>query len=171
MSVPAYKREAVNRMGARLRATLKRCDPPLPDSLRLIAVQLIKEAIVRGIDGQPTIHPGMTKMAAWGGCSERQARRNVRTLEDAGVMVGHEFKKGGRRATRYSVDLEAVIRLAMSLGANPHHELVAEIRAMRADMRADIEGGHKAGHMSAGIHNSTAAPLSRRALRVVGGAA
>lgn len=155
MMVPAYKREAVNRMGARLRATLKRCDPPLPDSLRLMAVQSIKEGIVRGMQGYSEIYPGMKKFAQWGVCSERQARRNVRALQNWGVLAEVSHGKGGKNSTRYWVEPENLIRAAMAMQANPHPDLVAEIRDMRADMRADIDPGHKAGHMSAGIYSTT----------------
>lgn len=169
--VPSHKREAINRMGARLSATLRRCDPPLPDSLRLCAVRVVREGILRGMEGFATIYPGMTRMAAWGGCSERQARRNVRTMEAWGLMQPVEAVEGGRKSTRFVVWPEAIIRLAIDTGANPHPDLIAEIRDMRADMgadmRADTEGGHKAGHMSAGSYDTTvvALPLATRAVR------
>lgn len=154
MIVAAYKREAINRMGARLRATMRRCDPPLPDSLRLMAVQVVKEGILRGLQGYTEIHPGMKNFAKWGGCSERQARRNVRALENWGLITEVSHGKGGRNSTRYWVEPERIIRVLMIMDANPHPELIAEIRDMRADMRADIHPGHEAGHMSAGSYDS-----------------
>lgn len=171
MSVPAYKREAINRMGSRLRSTLKRCDPPIPDSLRLSAVQVVKEGILRGLQGHSEIYPGIKKFAEWGGCSERQARRNVRVMEQWGLLSPVSSSKGGKLSTRFWVEPEAIIRVAMASEANPHPDLVSEIREFRADIRADITPGHKAGHMSAGIYNTTDVPLSLRALRLVGGAA
>ena len=137
-------------MGARLRSTLKRCDPPLPNSIRLIAVKVVKEGIVWGLRGYGEIYPGMTKIAKWGSCSERQARRNVRVLEDWGLMTVVSHGKGGRKSTRYRVEPEQIIRVAMSRHANPHTELIAEIRDLRADMWEDIPPGHMAGHLSAG---------------------
>ena len=150
--VAAYKREAIHRMGGRLRTTLGRCDPPLPDSLRLMAVQVVKEGILRGLMGHTEIHPGIKKLAKWGQCSERQARRNVRALEAWRVMQPVSNAKGGKLATRYWIEPEEIIRAAMCMGANPHPELIAEIRDFRADIRADIQGGHMSGHMSAGIY-------------------
>jgi len=162
MIVAGYKHEAINRMGARLRATLTRCDPPIPDSLRLMAVQIVKEGILRGLQGHTEIYPGMKKFAKWGGCSERQARRNVRALENWGLLTEVSHGKGGRHSTRYWVEPENMIRAAMAMDANPHPDLIAEIRDMRADMRADIHPGHEAGHMSAGSYDTTPAASPSR---------
>lgn len=150
MTVPSYKKEAINRMGLRLASTLRRCDPQLPDSLRLTAVHVVKEGILRALQGHGEIYPGVKKLAKWGGCSERHARRNARTMEEWGLLVVVSDSKGGKRSTRYWVDPDAIIRVSMALSANPHPDLIAEIRDLRADMRADITPGHMAGHMSAG---------------------
>lgn len=150
MIVAGYKREAINRMAARLRSTLKRCDPPIADSLRLTAVQVVKEGILRGLQGYSEIYPGMKKISQWGGCSERQARRNVRILENWGVITPVACGKGGKYSTRYWVEPENIVRAAMLMQANPHPDLIAEIRDLRADIRADITPGHMAGQMSAG---------------------
>ena len=169
MIVPAYKREAINRMGARIAATLKRCDPPMPDSLRLTAARAIKEGFIRGLQGYPSIYPGIKKFADWGGCSERQARRNVRTMEQWGLLTAISGQKGGKVSTRFAVEPEAIIRLAMNLDANPHPDLITEIREFRADIRADTEGGHVSGHMSAGSFDNREVPLSIRAFRSIQG--
>ena len=162
--VPAYKIEAISRMGNRLRSTLRRCDPPLPDSLRLMAAQVVKEGILRSLQGHTEIYPGMKEMARWGGCSERQARRNVRTMEMWGLVAAISNSKGGYLTTRYWVDPEAIIRVSMILGANPHPDLIAEIRDLRADIRADMTPGHMAGHMSAGIYNTKPVACDERDL-------
>ena len=149
--IAAYKKQAIDRMGGRLRAALKRCDPPLSDSLRLMAVQLVKEALVKGYQGHTEVHPGLKKLAQWGKCSERQARRNMRVLENWGLAVPVGGGKA-RRATEYWIEPESIIRVMMTLGANPHPDLMAEIRDfqadIRGDIRGDISGGHLAGHMS-----------------------
>ena len=167
--IAAYKREAINRMGARLSATLKRCDPPLPDSLRLSASRAVKEGILRGLQGHGEIYPGIKKFAEWGGCSERQARRNVRTMEQWGLLSAVSGMKGGKTSVRYWVEPEAIIRVAMSMEANPHPDLIAEIREFRADIRADITPGHVSGHMSAGIYNTQPNALSMRAAALAKG--
>ncbi len=150
MIVTAAKIKSINQMGARLRSTLKRCDPPLPDSVRLMAVQVVKEGIIWGLRGDAEIYPGMKNLAKWGSCSERQARRNVRVLENWGLMTIMSDGKGGRKSTRYLVEPEQIIRVAMTMRANPHPELIADIRNLRADMRADTYPGHVTGHLSAG---------------------
>lgn len=154
MMVPAYKRESVERLAARIRTTLKRCDPPLPDSLRLTAARVVREGVLRGLQGYTEIYPSMKNFAKWGECSDRQARRNVRVMEGWGLLVPVSSIKGGKLATRYWVEPEAIIRMAINSDANPHPDLIAEIRDLRADIRADIQGGHKAGHMSAGSYDT-----------------
>jgi hypothetical protein len=140
----AYKAQAINFACNRLRDTLKRCDPALSDSLRLQATQLVKECLRQGYKGQPEIHPGMAKMAKWGKCSERQAKRNMRTLEGWRVAQVVSDQRGGKRATRYWVEPEFLLRRAMVLGANPSPDLVAEIRDLidgfRGDSRGDMRG-------------------------------
>lgn len=151
--VAAYKIERINAMYGRVRTTLKRSKPPMPKSLRLMAGQFIREAMVRNLQGHALIHPGIEKMAAWGECSERQARRNVRIMEDWGYCIPVGKKSGGRSAIRYLVEPESLIRLMVECECNPHPDLMAEIRDLRADMRADMNPGHKAGHMSAGSYD------------------
>ena len=142
-----YKKEAIDRMGGRLRAALKRCDPPIPDSLRLMAVQLVKEAFVKGYQGHTEIHPGIKRLAQWGHCGPRQAQRNMRALESWGLAVPIGDGKA-RRATEYWIEPEAIIRVMMTLGANPHPDLMAEIRDFQADIRGGAEECHMTCHMS-----------------------
>lgn len=140
----AYKAQAINFACNRLRDTLKRCDPALPDSLRLQAVQLVKECLRQGYMGQSEIHPGIAKMAKWGKCSERQARRNVRALENWGVAFPVSHVRGGKHAPRYWVEPVALTRAAQVMGANPSPELVSEIRDLLDGFRADIRGDIRA---------------------------
>ena len=160
MRLTAHKADAINRMGNRLRETLKRCDPELPDSLRLMAVHMVKEALTRAHLGHGEIYPGLAKLSKWGKCSERQARRNLRQIEAWQVAVPVCFQKGGRHSTRYWIDHEALVRSMMLMGANPHPDLVSEIRdhfeAVRADTRADTR---------ADIWPDTCPPVSRRDIK------
>ena len=137
-------------------ARVSRCDPPMPDSLRLAAVHVVKEGLLRRMQGYTEIYPGMKKVAKWGGSSERQARRNVRLMEGWGLLTQVSAENGGKYATRFWVEPDAIIRVAMAFDANPHPDLIAEIRDMRADMRADIAPGHMAGHMAG--HVSAGSP-------------
>lgn len=154
MGLPEYKRKAINKMGASLRTTLSRCDPRLAKSLRLMTVQIIKEGIVRGLQGHTAIYPGMNKLAKWGNCSTRQARRNMETLENWGVVTPLDEKKGGQFSTRYRVEYEVLIKAMIILGVNPHPNLIAEIRDFVEVFRADIYPRHQAGQMSAGKYNT-----------------
>ncbi|WP_135507502.1 hypothetical protein [Roseovarius aestuariivivens] len=156
MGLPGYKRKAINTMGAGLRTTLSRCDPRLAKSFRLMTVQIIKEGIVRGLQGHAAIYPGMNKLAKWGNCSKRQARRNMATLENWGVVTPLDEKKGGQFSTRYQVEPEALIKAMIIMGANPHPNLIAAIRDFKAEFKADIYPGHEVGQMSAGKYNTQA---------------
>jgi hypothetical protein len=89
----------------------------------------------------------MQKIAKWGSCSERQARRNIRTLECWGFLQPIEAQKGGNKSTRFCVDLEVIISVARCTGANPHPKLISAIRVFKPDMPP----GQEAGQMSAGI--------------------
>jgi hypothetical protein len=110
-----------------LRATLRRCDPPLGDSLLLMAVEIVREGMLLGYCGHAEIHPGMAKLAKWGKCSERQARRNIRELECWELAIPASFVKGGKHSTGYAIDPEAIIRIAQELGANPTVDLVTKL--------------------------------------------
>lgn len=140
MTLTKHKADAINRMGVRLREALKRCDPRLPDSLRLMAVHTLKFGISKAYLGHSEIHPGMKKMSGWGKCSERTAQRNAKHLEDWGLITKISDEKGGRRSTRYWVEPEAVIRFLMIENANPHPDLITEIREFVADTRGDTRG-------------------------------
>lgn len=165
--ITKHKADAINRLGARLRETLKRCDPPISDSLRLMIAHIAKDALTKSYRGDTEIHPGVAKLAKWGNCGERQARRNLRQMEAWEIVQPVGYLRGGKYATRFWVDLQAIIRLVMFRGANPHADLITEIREhmdvvgvspiapARADIRADIEGGHMAGQMSAGYKTTS----------------
>ncbi|MDE3239184.1 MAG: hypothetical protein KGN33_09505 [Paracoccaceae bacterium] len=71
------------------------------------------------------IYPGVMKVAAWGECRERQARSNLRRLEDWGVLIPIEYRSGGRRSTRFVVSGEALFRALVKVGCNPSPELRA----------------------------------------------
>lgn len=146
MTLRSHRAEAINRMCGRVQSTLLRCsdDAPCPitKSLRLLIPKLLKEALSKGHMGHAEIHPSNGKMAKWAGCSSRHVRRHIRALEVIGFMVPVSHQKGGKRAVRYWVEPEALIRFMMASGANPHPDLVAEIRdetrLVRGDMRPDI---------------------------------
>lgn len=160
-----HRAEAINGMGSRIRDTLRRCDPALPDSLRLTITGLVKDAMRKASLGHVIFHPGMTNIAKMGGVGVRQARRNCREIQDWGVLVPIDrMGGGGRFATRYWLDCDALIQMMVALGANPHPDLISEIRDMaeatgwapQGGHQAGHQGGQGAGHMSAGSYDRLA---------------
>jgi hypothetical protein len=67
----------------------------------------------------------MKKMASWGDCTERQARRNFAQLEAGKVIHRVGAENGGRRlATEWIVDPKGLSRWLILIGANPSPKLV-----------------------------------------------
>ncbi|WP_417729461.1 hypothetical protein [Roseovarius sp.] len=154
MAFRAKDAHDLNVLSKRLDQTLRRCDPPLTKTSRLILAKATIEFVRRTLLGATTIYPGMEKLARWGNCSERQARRVVRNLEGFGLLVPVAAQKGGKYATRYIVDIEGIVRFMMSRFANPHTSLIGQMRDNRDRIFTEKHPGHVSGHMSAGINNT-----------------
>lgn len=121
----------IDDLSSHLRNTLKRADNPLAPSCVAQLGKIVSHFLRHQLAGHRVIYPGMKAMAKWGGCQERQARKNFATLQAACVTVVHAYAKGGRRSTRFSVDFEAIVRLLVTIGANPSPELIDKLRAAR----------------------------------------
>ncbi len=141
----------IDDLAKHVQSTLSRAVEPLPQSLIRQLGGLISHCLrvhMRGDDACP----GIKKMAGFGKCSERQARRNLRQIEAWLVMCPTQYIKGGRRTTRYWLDLMALKRALVCLGCNPSPALLEKIadayRDINPDMRADIKPGHEGGHMT-----------------------
>lgn len=177
MALHGYQQQAINALGGRLSRTLVRANPPIPKSLKKTIVALCKEALQRGYLGDGFMHPGIKKVAKWGGCSERMARKNIRTLEAAGFVVPIANQKGGRfYATVYAANFEALVRFLILSNANPSTALVSELRDMarlatlcdsngryatKAELKAELKGGNKGGNSSARIRILSQAAFER----------
>lgn len=104
---------------ADVRAALKRAPPPtkVPASLREQLLGLLHHwfRMKRGV-----VHPGMKKLAHWGGVTDKQARTNMRQLQAWEVAISCGYEAGGRdRATRYVISLPALFRVLQLIRANP----------------------------------------------------
>lgn len=137
-----------------LRDTLRKDKATFPPSLAGMCCGLIAHWGRMRRSKQHTIHPGVAKMASWGGCSERQAQRNMRMLEAWGFVSVAGNEGGGRHARRYTLDTEVLCRVMIDLGLNPHPTLLDKLRdpAVRGDMRGDMRGDA----MSPGSYRDTA---------------
>ena len=111
-----------------LRICLKRAKPRLAASLRDQLIGIVKHHLAWKLRGHREIFPGMARLAHWAGVSERQARENMRTLECWSVVKSVAYARGGRRSTRYTVDLWALFRALVDLGCNPSSKLRSFMR-------------------------------------------
>jgi len=121
--------EDLNHAMGLLRAALRRANPkPLAPCLRDLLPRLVRHWLDWRRRGHFEIYPGVTKLAKWAGCSDRNVRTHLRTLEAWGVMIPLGYRKGGRRATRYAVSGEALFRALVVMGCNPSDKLRSALR-------------------------------------------
>jgi hypothetical protein len=128
MTLTAKRSKDIDWLAKRWLETLKRCRPSMSNSLRKMLVEIIRESLKWGYRGDNVIYPGMEKLAIWGECCEKTARTNMRALENWNVVEPVKYAKGGRNATRYCVDPTQIIKVAMTLGANPASKLMTATR-------------------------------------------
>lgn len=80
--------------------------------------------------GGGPVDPGVAKMARWGKCAERQARRNFRALVDAGVVIEVDPGGGGRASTQWEIDFIGLTRFLKNSEANPHVSLTHKLEVI-----------------------------------------
>lgn len=57
------------------------------------------------LEGDQAVSAGIDQLARWGKCSDRQARRHMRTLEAEGLVIDLENASGGhRKPLRWKID-------------------------------------------------------------------
>ena len=143
----------IDDMARHVQATIRRAPDPVGDSLVRTLGGMLMHCLRQHLKGQ-WAHPGIAKAAKMGRCSERQAQRNLRQLEAWGVIHPMADVDGGHRATRYRVNLVALKRALVLIGANPSKELIEKIEAagerLRGDMRGDTRGDIRGDTMSPG---------------------
>lgn len=107
--------------------------PDMPTSMQDQLVGIVCHALKEVEKGSYSINPGMGKMAEWGRCSDRQARKNFRALKQSGVVVVRSQDDGGHRRTVFEVDFGAVSEFlsgfGFSLSASIAEELGRRARA------------------------------------------
>lgn len=159
----------IDDMARHVQSTMRRAPDPLGESLIRMTGGLLMHCLRQHLRGEAA-HPGRKKMAAMGKCSEKQAQRNIATLRNWLVMFPVADENGGRRATRYRVNLVALKRALVALGCNPSPELFEKIDTVGKSLRGDMRGDMRGDTMSHGIHRDISA-VEKNHLRVVGGAA
>ncbi len=163
-TIPAALVE-IDDLSRHLQDTLKRARFPLSPSCVAQLGKIVSHFLRHQLAGHRVIYPGMKEMAKWGGCQERQARKNFSILQAACVILVHDYAKGGRRSTRFSIDFDAIVRLLVTIGTDPSRELISKLRAAR-----DRCGGAD-GHSKNSIRNPVHYPVHYPALEPVPSAA
>lgn len=140
--MPPAEIEAIREATAQLRRTLarKKVKPIVPPALAAIIVGMTGHWWRHRLRGFDVVYPGMTTIAGWAECSDRQAQRCVSTLRAAGVLRAIGNERGGRNlSTAYQVDASGLCGWLIARGVNPHPTLIERLRnteelcALRAD--------------------------------------
>lgn len=161
----------VDDLARHVQSTMRRAPVPLGESVIAMTGGLIMHCMRMHIAGHYA-HPGRAKMAAMGRCSDRQAKRNISQLRNWLVMVPVADEGGGRRATRYRLDLLGLKRALVTLECNPSPELIEKIEAVFDVLRGDMRGDMRGDTMSPGIYSNKRCANSRSKkakLMLVGG--
>lgn len=116
----------INKAERLLRGAILRTE--LPPSLARQGARMVGYYAHKRLRGFQAVWPGMKKMAQWGQCTERQARRNFAQLEAGQVIRRVGAEKGGRRlATEWIVQPGEMKRWLILIGANPSPTLLGLI--------------------------------------------
>ena len=119
---------AIDDLASNIRNTMARAPDVFPPSMRRQCAQMVSHWLRMKMRGDVVIYPGMAKMAKWGQCSDRQARENFRRLRLYDVVLPVAYVRGGRRSTRFRLDLMALYRALVVAGSNPSAVLLEKIR-------------------------------------------
>lgn len=134
--------DAINRAERRLREAVRRAG--LPPTLARQVARMFGHYARKRLAGHATVWPGMAKMAAWGECGERMARKNFRQLEAGGVVHVASHATGGRRlSTEWWIDPAGLRRWLILTRANPSRDLLRDLAAILGERpsQADAGGG------------------------------
>ncbi len=108
--------------------TLRRAKPKaIAISLQLQVKAVVRLALSNRRKGSETISPTVDELKQAAGCEMRQARYNIRTLEEWGTLIRLQ-EGGGTEAATYAFDGEALFRKLVSLGCNPGKDLRKGLR-------------------------------------------
>lgn len=126
--------EAVKRdsqTAKRLHETLRRAKPePIPESLRLQFLALVKLALKELRGGRKVISPTVKAIGQASGIKVRQARNNLRIAEDWGFLIPYANSSGGYRSAQWEVSGEALFRKLVERGCNPSLDLRKGLRVL-----------------------------------------
>ena len=170
----------IDDLAANIRTTMARVGDVFSPSLCRQTAQIVSAFLRRKLIGEAFIYPGMTKMAKWGQCRERQARHNFSRLRQWGVVEVVGYPNGGRRASRFTVNFTALRLLLIEMGASPSAALMGKFRdaenpAVNPAVNEAVNPAVGPALTAAGIHTSKGSPSEdcckalKSALRIDGG--
>jgi hypothetical protein len=107
-----------------LEDTLRRAKRPVSLSLRYQIKYLVRDALKQRRVGCDAFSEPMADIAKAAGCEVRQARVNMRTLENWGAFIRLADGGGAANAT-WRLDGEILFRILVDCGCNPHPKLRA----------------------------------------------
>jgi hypothetical protein len=141
MSKKPERLVAIDALVNQLRGTLARSKVDVPPSMSGLICGFVSYYLRKRLAGFDVVHPGVDRASKWGKCSIRQTQRNLRVIEQAGIVTAISDRKGGRWATRYIVDFKCLAHWLIGVGANPSESLVSRLSDEAwGDMRGDIQG-------------------------------
>ena len=157
-----------DKMTAGVFNAMSRSKSNFPQSIRAMFKALLSR-MGRAVMIGEALSVSVPDLAAWGGCSERQARRNLAGLREHGVVEVLEGGRGGRGVEmRIAIDLTA-LRELLTRFANASMGLCRSlsgmknraIHALRRVGKVLSKPGHKPGHTRPPLYRDTLEPLVR----------
>lgn len=124
--------------------------------------------------GNDCVRPGIQQMAKWGRCSERQAQRNLRQMEQWGVVRVAADGHGGRSMRpALTVHIDMLMRALTALAMKMSKALIAKITAFFETPVAPEKGDKKGDTVSPAYredtHTASRPPLSQVLLASIWG--
>lgn len=133
--------QEIDALSRLVEAAMKRAHHPQPRSLIRQLSGMIRFCLRHHVAGN-VAHPGVARIAKMGDCRERMAQRNLRILENWGVLHVAPKPDGGGFATRYVLDLNAVARVLITLQCNISDGAIGRIAALAEVAQKRLAGVH-----------------------------
>ena len=156
MSAQPETLRAVDDMVRHLRNSFARNHGAVTRSMEGQVLGLLSHWLRERLAGNDCIRPGVAQLAKWGRCSERQAQRNQRQLEQWGV-VGVAADGHGGRSMRpaMTVHIDMLLRALMALAMRISKSLKAKIAAFFETKPEPVKGDKKGDTVSPAYKEDT----------------
>lgn len=156
MSAQPETLRAVDDMVRHLRNSFARNHGAVTRSMEGQVLGLLSHWLRERLAGNDCIRPGVAQLAKWGRCSERQAQRNQRQLEQWGVIRIAADGHGGRSMRpAMTVHIDMLMRALVALAMRMSKSLVAKITAFFETKPEPVKGDKKGDTMSPAYKEDT----------------